>query len=193
MKQSMRAKRMQRHHKRNGKQTKLSLVSLMDIFTILVFFLMLNASDIQVLQADKSVSLPESIAEGAAKETLVLMITSQDVLLQGKPLVSLSEVRNMSADSIPALKKELDYQASRQSSITLSTKNAVQTSVDDNDQVTASASGLSITIMGDKLVAYDVLQKIMSTCAQAGYTNISLAVENKASNTPVNDMGVKSE
>ena len=61
--------RMERHHKRMAKDSKLSLVSLMDIFTILVFFLMVNASEVQVLQNSKSVELPESSAQQAANET----------------------------------------------------------------------------------------------------------------------------
>jgi biopolymer transport protein ExbD len=35
--------------------------------------------------------------------------------------------------------------------------------------------------MGDRSVPYALLKKIMYTCAQAGYTDVSLAVEQKAS------------
>ena len=50
MKKSVRQMRIERHRARMKKTSKLSLVSLMDIFTILVFFLMVNASDVEVLQ-----------------------------------------------------------------------------------------------------------------------------------------------
>ncbi len=77
---------MERHHKRQSQQAKLSLVSLMDIFTILVFFLMLNASDVQVLDNHKSVTLPEATSETPARETLLLLVNNQSLILQGQKL-----------------------------------------------------------------------------------------------------------
>jgi biopolymer transport protein ExbD len=156
---------MNRNHKRGT--TKLSLVSLMDIFTILVFFLMLNASDVQVLQRDDSVELPKSTVKTPAKETLLLMITAKDILLQGKPVAKTAALYDQPDYTILALKEELVYQASRSSEAPLDADNA------DNDP------GLSITIMGDKSVPYEILKKIMQTSAEAGYTNIALAVENQ--------------
>jgi biopolymer transport protein ExbD len=148
MKQSARAKRMARANK-NG-TAKLSLVSLMDVFTVLVFFLMLNASDVQVLQRDNSVELP------------------QDILLQGKSLAKTNDLYEQREYTIDALKTELLYQASR----------TVAAPVDSDDP-DAEDPGLSITIMGDKSVPYEILKKIMQTSAEAGYTNIALAVENQ--------------
>ena len=58
MKMSRRAKRMDRHHKRNKGRAVLNLVSLMDIFTILVFFLLVNSGEVQVLPNAKALSLP---------------------------------------------------------------------------------------------------------------------------------------
>ncbi len=82
MVKSKRAKRMERHHKR-GKGAPLNLVSLMDIFTILVFFLLVNSSDVEVLPNAKDVQLPESIAEEKAKETVVIVIGDDDIIVQG--------------------------------------------------------------------------------------------------------------
>ena len=100
MKQSMRAKRMERHHKRQSQQAKLSLVSLMDIFTILVFFLMLNASDVQVLDNHKSVTLPEATSDTPAKETLLLMVNNQSLVLQGQKIADVSEVMQQGQETI---------------------------------------------------------------------------------------------
>jgi len=74
MVKSGRAKRMDKHHKRNKGAGQLNLVSLMDIFTILVFFLLVNSSDVQTLPNVKELQLPESIADEKAKETVVIMI-----------------------------------------------------------------------------------------------------------------------
>ena len=167
MKMSARAKRMSRSHKRGT--TKLSLVSLMDIFTILVFFLMLNASDVQVLQRDDSVELPKSTVKTPAKETLLLMINANNILLQGKPIAKTADLYEQQDYIILALKEELLYQASR----------TVRAPVDSSGPDADEDPGLSITIMGDKSVPYKILKKIMQTSAEAGYTNIALAVENQ--------------
>lgn len=165
MKQSMRAKRMSRHHRRNSGKSKLSLVSLMDIFTILVFFLMLNASDVQVLQKSDSVELPESIADSPAKETLLLMVTKNQVLLQGKLIVDTQTLIAQETNTIATLIAELDYHTNR------------KTGLSDDAKLSQS-----ITVMGDSSIPYVVLKRIMQSCAQAGYTNIALAVENSTDN-----------
>jgi biopolymer transport protein TolR len=165
MKQSMRAKRMSRQHKRNNGKSKLSLVSLMDIFTILVFFLMLNASDVQVLQKTDSVKLPDSIADTPAKETLLLMVSRNQVLLQGKLIVDTQTLIAQEANTIDTLIAELDYHTNR------------KTGLSDEAKL-----GQAITVMGDSSIPYVVLKRIMQSCAQAGYTNIALAVENSTDN-----------
>ncbi len=167
MKKSVRAARMERHHKRMGKESKLSLVSLMDIFTILVFFLMFNASDVQVLQTHKSVTLPESSADSAAQETLVLLVNAQHILLQGQKMADVSDVMGRSGEIIEELEKELLYQRGRTKVLS------------DSGQEETEDSAKAITIMGDQAIEYALLKKIMQTCASAGYTNISLAVEQK--------------
>lgn len=167
MKKSVRASRMERHHKRMAKESKLSLVSLMDIFTILVFFLMFNASDVQVLQTDKSVKLPKSNADAAAQETLVLLVNANHILLQGQKMADVAQVMGQQSNIIEPLEKELTYQKNRTKIIAVETEEQR----DPNDIARA------ITIMGDQAIPYSLLKKIMQTCAQAGYTNISLAVE----------------
>ena len=159
MKVSRRARRMQRHYGRMHKAGGLNLVSLMDIFTILVFFLMVNSSDVKVLQQNKSLKLPESSAKHNPKETIILTLAGDDVLIQGRKVASLLNIEDDS-EIISGISEELKYQASR---------NKRLLSAD-------STNGLSITIMGDKNVPYQTLKKIMNSCVDASYTNISLAV-----------------
>ena len=82
MKMSRRAKRMDRHHKRNKGRAVLNLVSLMDIFTILVFFLLVNSGEVQVLPNAKALVLPESKAIQEPKETLAVMVNRDEILVQ---------------------------------------------------------------------------------------------------------------
>jgi biopolymer transport protein ExbD len=161
MKQSMRAKRMARNHKRHANKAKLSLVSLMDIFTILVFFLMLNASDVQVLQSSDEVALPTSNADTPAKETLLLLVTKRQILLQGKPLADTQAIISKDAQALDNLKAELDYHTARRTGLSEEAK-----------------LSQSITIMGDAATPYMVLKQVMQAAAGKGYTNVALAVEN---------------
>jgi biopolymer transport protein TolR len=165
MKMSRRARRMDRHHKRSRSLAELNMVSLMDIFTILVFFLLVNSSDVEILPSVKAVKLPESVAEKAPKQTVVIVVNDQDILVQGRKVASVSDAFNSGSEVIAALKTELDYQKSRERSVKKT-----------------GTMGHEITIMGDKEIPYRLLKRIMVTCVRANYDNISLAVMKK---TPV--------
>ncbi len=168
MAMSARARRMERHHKK-GKVPPLNLVSLMDIFTILVFFLLVNSSDVEQLQANKSVQMPESIAEQKPRETVVVMITADNVLVQGQSTVSVADITAMEGNVIPALKAELQAQVNR-----------LITNTGDDDR-----SLREVTIMGDKSIPYSVLKKVMATCTDADYGTLSLAVLQKSPSTEI--------
>lgn len=158
---SRRARRMERHHKRK-KQPGLNLVSLMDIFTILVFFLLVSSSNVQQLHTSKEISLPTSISTLAPKETLVIAITARDILVQGRRVASTSEVMASVEPLIASLMDELNFEAGKARFST------------------AEKKARSVTIIGDKKVPYEVLSKILSTCREASYTKISFAAVQKA-------------
>lgn len=159
MSSSRRAKRMERKHKK-AKMPSLNLVSLMDIFTILVFFLLVNSTEVETLQVNKSVQLPESIAEQKPRENVVVMITSTDILVQGQPAVSLADVIASSKSVIPELKMLLQDQVDR----------LIADAGEDDIAMR------EVTIMGDKSIPYSVLKKVMATCTDANYGRLSLAV-----------------
>lgn len=157
MKMSKRAARMDRRHKRN-KKAGLNLVSLMDIFTILVFFLLVNSSSTQQLPGSKDIQLPKSIAEALPKETLVIAVSNNELIVAGRRVVALSDVIRSKTSLIPKLEKELEFQYKRSKS--KKTKDGQR----------------EITIMGDKGIPYKALKKIMATCTKTNYSRISLAV-----------------
>ena len=70
MQMSQRAKRMERRNVRGKKSVTLNLVSLMDIFTILVFFLLVNSGQVETLPNARDITLPESIG-GCFNRTIV--------------------------------------------------------------------------------------------------------------------------
>src|SRR5690606_41620821 len=78
MKMSRRALRMQRNHKRNANKSGLNLTALMDIFTILVFFLMVNQAEVEV-QNNDAIQLPASLADNKPAEQVTIMISQQEI------------------------------------------------------------------------------------------------------------------
>lgn len=162
MKMSRRAKRMDRHHRRKT-QASISLVPMIDLLTVLVFFLLVNAGNVQNTPSTKSLKLPESSAKAAPRETVTIQVTRQEIIVEGRQVANAAEVIKAPGEVIPALVDELRYQAKRTSAA--GGKNA--------------APG-EITIMGDQAIPYELLKKIMVSSTQADYGKISLAVNTKS-------------
>jgi biopolymer transport protein ExbD len=148
---------------RNLSLVDMNLVSLIDIFTILIFFLLSNSTDVEILPSNKAVKLPESTAEKTPRETVVVMVTPNDILVQGRKVADVSEVMKLDGDLIEPLKAELDLQAGRQ---VVRAENEAQTK--------------RVTIMGDKAIPYRLLRKVMVTCARANFSEVSFAVLRKS-------------
>ncbi len=165
MRKSRRAQRMERRHERGKKGGALNLVALMDIFTILVFFLLVNSSDVQTLPNAKDIQLPQSIAEEKAKETVVILIGEEDILVQGTLVAKVDDVMKIKGNDIPQLRQALLSQNDR----------VLRREAQDD------IAGREVTIMGDKDIPYRLLKKVMATCTMADYGQISLAVLQKSS------------
>lgn len=165
MKESRRTRRMARHHaRRKDRNATLNMVSLMDIFTILVFFLLVSAANTEVLPTPKHIKLPESSAQKSPKENIIVMVNNQNILVQGHPVVDVKSVMRTQQGVIQPLFKELKRQAVS----------------DSASRKRLADPKRGVTIMGDQEIPYRLLKKIMLTCASADYTNISLAVVRKA-------------
>lgn len=165
MKETRRTLRMERHHKRrNDKSASLNMVSLMDIFTILVFFLLISAADSEILPSPKAIKLPDSTTDKRPKENIVIMINKNQLLLQGKAVTDTRAIAASRQPVIPDLIQQLKYLDTE----SRKNKNA------------KPASQRGVTIMGDRQLQYQLLKKIMLSCATAKYSNISLAVMQKA-------------
>ncbi len=143
----------------------LNLVSLMDIFTILVFFLLVNSSSVQEMPNSKSVKLPQSTSDRLPAETLLLLVNSQHILVQGRPVVTLAEIAGQEELIIEPLLDELQHHAARSGLL---------------PSAGEGAAPKEVTIMGDKEISYSLLKRIVATCSRANYSSISLAVMRKA-------------
>lgn len=157
---SPRVKRHERLQKRLKSQANLNLTSLMDIFTILVFFLLVSSSNPSKLPDAEKVKLPTSIAETEPKETVVVMITKDDVLVQDMKVTTVNEIKSLKTELIPSLATELKYRASK-------------TVAPLNER---GFPEREITILGDESTPYSVVRKVMATCSETDYAKISFAV-----------------
>ena len=161
MKNSRRIRRMNRHKRFSAR---LNLTPLMDVFTVLVFFLMINSASVEVLQQPKQIKLPESVVEEKPRETVVIFIGTEDVLVQGEPVARVAEIRANPHADIKAVRVRLAEL--RDSVIGLSTQTV--------------AESQEVTVLADKSIPFSVLKKIMATCTEEGYTRVSLAVVQKS-------------
>jgi biopolymer transport protein ExbD len=149
-------------HKRT--LSKLNLLPLMDVFTILVFFLMVNQSSVEVLQQPKQINLPESVVEEKPRETVVILVGKDEVMVQGVTVARIADIQasgNAEIESIGARLAELS-----ESVIGVSTQ--------------AVAQSQEVTVLADKSIPFSVLKKILATCTARGYTRVSLAVVQKS-------------
>ena len=165
MQESRRLKRMGRAKARGKRMPAFNLVALMDIFTILVFFLLTNSAQTQDLPSPDQVKLPESISEKKPEETAVVLVTETEILVQGKLVAIREDVEKGKAPFVASVRDELGRMS--QSAIGISSRG------DDAE--------LEVTIMGDHAIPFSLLKKIMTSCTLAGYQTINLAVVQKAS------------
>jgi len=135
---------------------KLNLVSLMDIFTILVFFLMVNSSDVKILQTSADVELPDSTSQKQPDEQTIVTVSDENIVVMGRKVAEVDALVGTGDVAIEGLAEELRYQANRKGD--------------------APEDGYEITIMGDRQIPYWLLKKIMLTCTSEDYARISLAV-----------------
>ena len=164
MRTSRRTKRMGRNRR---KVTGLNLTPLMDVFTILVFFLLFHSSGGDILETPKHIKLPDSVVETKPRETVVLMVTPEVVLVQGEAVISTPELFDDRVGMVDAVTQRLEQL--QKNIIGISTKTV--------------AESKEITLLADKTIPFKVLKKIMSTCTASGYGRISLAVIQKAERT----------
>lgn len=166
MRNTRRIKRMSRNR---TKITKMNLTSLMDVFTILVFFLLVNSGSVEVMEAPKTLTLPESRVEAKPRETVVIFVSADQVIVQGKAVAVVAGI----LDEDPAA---IDPIASRLAELKENIIGA---------NTKAVAGSQEVTILADRSVPFIVIKRIMSICTGEGYENVSLAVIQKPSQVAV--------
>jgi biopolymer transport protein TolR len=159
---SNRALRMAQHHLRNRADAQLNLIPLIDILSVMVAFLLVYSTEVEVIQNSKGIEIPQSIAQTAPKQSVVVMITKSDLFVQGEFIASIKDIENEKTALVEPLRDALKRPL------------LVGKEITEKD-----IAQREITIMADKSLPYEVLKKVMNTCTDADYGKISLAVIQK--------------
>ncbi len=138
----------------------LNLVSMIDMFTVLVFFLLITTSSVATIRNPRALDLPNSVSIKQPSDTPVLTITRDLIQLQGQTVMTVTDAEHDSSATLSALKTQL-LQAPL-----LSIK---------GDNSGRNTRG-DINIMADKSTPYSLLKKVMATCGDAAFARISLSV-----------------
>jgi len=156
-------RRIKRMSRNRLKITKMNLTSLMDVFTILVFFLLVNSGSVEIMESPKNMTLPEARVDTKPRETVVIFVSPEDVLVQGKIVARVADILDGEMSTVDPITSRL---AELRDNIV-------------GPSTLAVAGSQEITILADKSVPFIVIRKIMSACTGEGYENVSLAVIQK--------------
>jgi biopolymer transport protein TolR len=162
MSMSSRALRMASHHLRNRADAQLNLIPLIDILSVMVAFLLVYSTEVEVIQNSKGIEIPQSIAQTAPKQSVVVMITKDDLFVQGEFITTVADIQADKSALVTPLR------------IALKRPLLVGKEMTERD-----IAQREITIMADKSLPYEVLKRVMATCTDADYGKISLAVIQK--------------
>ena len=166
MRDTRRIKRMSRN---KAGIPKINLTALMDVFTILVFFLLVNSGQTELLQTPKQMVLPESVIETKPRETVVIFVNKDDVVVQGETVARVADIMASSTDDIEPIMAQLTSLQNRVIGVRTQTV----------------AASKEVTILADKSIPFDVVRRVMASCTATGYERISLAVIQKESGTQI--------
>jgi len=153
-------RRARQHHLHHREDATLNLIPLIDIMSVMVAFLLVYSANVEVVQNSKGVEIPNSTAAAQPNQSVVVMITRDQLFVQGELVASIAEVRDPGTSLIEPLRAVLERPML----------------VGDVAASDADQASREITVLADKSLPYEVVKKVMATCTAATYGKISLAV-----------------
>lgn len=151
------------HHLHGREDAELNLIPLIDILSVMVAFLLVYSTDVEVIQNSKGVQIPQSTAKAQPNQSVVVMITTEQVFVQGELVADLAQVRDPATQIIEPLRAVLERPMLAA----------------DPEAADAAMAAREITVLADKSLPYEVVKKVMATCTAATYGKMSLAVMEK--------------
>jgi biopolymer transport protein TolR len=159
---SSRARRMMTQHLRHKADAELNLIPMIDILSVLVAFLLVYSTEVEVVQNSKGIEIPESIVTAKPRETVVVMLTKDELFVQGERVASIADVRASETLIIGPLSEALK-----------------RPRVIGQKMAERELAEREVTVMADKTLPYEVIKKVMSTCTDADFGKISFATIEK--------------
>jgi biopolymer transport protein ExbD len=159
---SGRARRMMTHHLRNRADAELNLIPMIDILSVLVAFLLVYSTEVEVVQNTKGIEIPESIVTAKPRETVVVMLTRDELFVQGERIASIADIRANDSLIIAPLRDALK-----------------RPRLIGQKMAERELAEREVTVMADKTLPYEVLKKVMTTCTDADFGKISFATIQK--------------
>ena len=129
--------------------------------SVLVAFLLIYSTEVEVVQNTKGIEIPQSSAEVKPQQSVVVMVTKEHLFVQGEPIATIAEVQSAATPLIEPLREVLD-------------RPMLAGAASDED-----ASSREITVIADKSLPFDIVKRVMATCTSSSYGKISLAVLQK--------------
>ncbi len=158
----------QRRHNRQLQKkqqvAQLSLTSLMDIFTILVFFLLISAQNPVQMPSLKDLTLPSSSSSDSIEHSMTLVIAKNEIRMNDRTVM------------------QFDPTAATQDFTALAQTLAAQRSTAKPSQILNGVAQYPVVIMADQKLPYALLKQVMRTCSEQQFGEVSFAVLRKAGN-----------
>jgi biopolymer transport protein TolR len=139
----------------------LNLIPLIDVMSVLVTFLLIYTADVEVVQNNKGIEIPQSTSQAQATPTVVVMITQEHIFVQGEVVANVAEEAASETPLVESLQRVLE----RPMLI--------------GDASAPASAKREITVIADKALPFDLVRKVMATCTATTYGKISLAVLQK--------------
>ncbi|MBD3390965.1 MAG: hypothetical protein GF418_02880 [Chitinivibrionales bacterium] len=160
--------RQARQARGGSHEVKLNITSMMDMFTIILVFLLKSFSTQgQLVTPATGLVLPTSTVERSTDEALAVKISRSTVVVEDRTVIGPSRYQELLT----------------QNGFMIDELHEVLSKFAEEARKTAEMFGKEfsgeITIQGDVEVPYKVLTRIMYTCGQAGYPVMNLIVYKK--------------
>lgn len=169
--------------KRKGKRdvtALLSLTAMVDMFTVLVIFLLQNYNATgEILYIPKEVVLPKAASVRELKPSHVVTISNKEVLLDKEVVATFDEVKGQEDWMIAKLKDQLvdalqKSKAEQDSKLQNKIRDVVETARGETEEDPNAWS--KVTVQADKDVDFGTVKKVMYTVTEAGASEINFAV-----------------
>lgn len=162
MMMSSRARRMMSRHLRHKADGELNLIPMIDILSVLVSFLLVYSTEVEIVQNTKGIEIPQSIVTSRPRETVVIMLTKDELLVQGDTVASMADLRASKDPIFAPLKAMLE-----------------RPRIIGQRMAEKELAEREVTVMADKSLPYEVLKKVMQTATSADFGRISFATIEK--------------